>query len=596
MRETTADPRYRVPAQGGLADLIFRNAEEAPDSVAFHRRAGAGWSPVTAREFADEVTALARGVVAAGIGPGDRVAILSGNRYEWTLVDFAFWAVGAVPVPIYLTSSREQIQWIMSDSGAVAAVLETPEHEAVLAGLRAELPELRELWTIESGALDELVRAGGSVPVDRVRERRAAVEPADVATIIYTSGTTGQPKGCRLSHANFFAEAGNSVALLRPMFADADGATASTLLFLPLAHVFGRMVQVGSVEARTSVAHAADVKTVLADLATYRPSFLLSVPYVLEKAYNTARHRAHSSGKGAIFDAAVDTAIAYSTAERPGPLLRLRHAVYDRLVYRKLRAAFGGRCRYAISGGAALGERLTHFYRGVGITVFEGYGLTETCGAITVNSLDSFKPGTVGQPLPSVTIRISDDGEVLAKGAPVFSGYWRNEEATAATFVDGWFATGDIGALDADGHLRITGRKKEILVTSGGKNVAPAVIEDRIAAHPLVAQAVVVGDGRKYVAALITLDTEYFQHWKVAAGKPPPARPHELLDDPDLLAEIQSAVDEGNAAVSGAESVRRFRLLAEEFTTESGHLTPSLKLRRSVIMADFATEVEALYQ
>ena len=595
MREATAVPRCTPPTRGGLSDLVVRNAEEAPDSVAFHRRTADGWSPVTARAFRDRMTALARGLIAAGVGAGDRVVLLSSNRYEWTLFDFAIWAAGAVPVPVYPSASAEQIHWTLADSGAVAALVETADHEAAVEGMRDDLPALRRLWRIDDGLVDALVADGAAVPESEVDRRRSGVSPDHPATIIYTSGTTGRPKGCVLSHANFFAEAGNAVELLRPMFERTAGAEACTLLFLPLAHVFGRMVQVGSVQARTPLAHT-DLTAVLDDLGSYRPTFILSVPYVLEKVYNGARHKARAAGRGALFDAAAATAISYSEARRPGAVLRLKHAVYDRLVYRRLRAALGGRCRYAISGGAALGERLTHFYRGIGLTVFEGYGLTETTGAIALNSLDAFRPGTVGRPLPGVSIRIADDGEVLARGGPVFSGYWQDEASTRETFTaDGWFRTGDLGALDDDGYLSIVGRKKEILVTSGGKNVAPAAIEDRISAHPLVAQTLVVGDGQKYVAALITIDPEHFGHWKAAAGKPAGATPADLARDPDLLAEIQDAVDAGNAAVSAAESVRRFQVLPGEFTVQSGHLTPSLKVRRAAIMADFAGDVAALY-
>ncbi|MCO1574648.1 long-chain fatty acid--CoA ligase [Crossiella sp. SN42] len=601
MREFTAAPRYPVPAHGGVVELVYGNAAAEPGREAFRRKVDGRWVPVTAGEFAEQVTAVARGLLAGGIAAGDRVGLLSSTRYEWTLLDFALWAVGAVPVPVYVTSSAEQIQWILADSGAAAVLVETAEHEAVVDGLRPELPELGRLWRIEPdattpGAVAELVAAGERVAATEVVRRRRLVDPADVATIIYTSGTTGRPKGCVLTHANCFAEAGNAVELLRPMFEGVAGEGASTLLFLPLAHVFGRMVQLGAVLSGAVLGHSGDIKSLLADLATFRPTFVLSVPYVLEKVYNTAAHKAHAAGRGRLFESAVATAIAYSEAAKPGLGLRIRHALFDRLVYRKLRAAFGGRCRYAISGGAPLGARLTHFYRGIGLTVFEGYGLTETTAAATLNSLDAYRPGTVGRPVPGTSVRISEDGEVLIKGGVVFPGYWHDETATAQAFpAQDWFATGDLGELDEDGFLRITGRKKEILVTSGGKNVAPAVIEDRITAHPLIAHAVVVGDAQKYIAALITIDQEHFPQWKTRAGKPETATVAELADDPDLRAEIQQAIDSGNQAVSTAESVRRFRVLPAEFTPETGHLTPSLKLRRAVIMQDFAEDVAGLY-
>ncbi|TDQ04468.1 AMP-dependent synthetase/ligase [Labedaea rhizosphaerae] len=584
-----------VPETGGIADLIYTNAADEPRAVVFRRKVSGSWQDVTAEQFLAEVVDVAKGLVASGVGAGDRVAILAATRYEWTLFDFAIWAAGGVSVPIYVTSSEEQIQWILSDSSAVAVVVETAEHQAKVDAVRGETPDLKHVWQIDDGAVDTLVQAGKETDAAEVEARRNAVKPADVATIIYTSGTTGRPKGCVLTHANFFAEAGNAVELLHPLFKGAGNEDARTLLFLPLAHVFGRMVEVGCVRARATMGHAPDVKNLLDDLAAFQPTFILSVPYVLEKVYNGARQKAHSSGKGRIFDAAAATAIAFSETPHPGLGLKLKHALFDRLVYGKLRDAIGGHCRYAISGGAALGHRLTHFYRGIGLTVFEGYGLTETTAAATVNSPIHLKPGTVGQPLPGTKIKINDDGEIMVKGGQVFSGYWNNDAATAETMTDGWFATGDIGELDGDGFLKITGRKKEILVTRGGKNVAPAVIEDRISAHPLVGQAMVVGDGQKYVAALITIDGEYFDYWKTTAGKAASATVADLKDDPDLHAEIQKAVDDGNAAVSQAEAVRKFRILTVEFTPESGHLTPSLKLKRNIIMKDYASDVQALY-
>ncbi|UVS76856.1 long-chain fatty acid--CoA ligase [Actinokineospora sp. UTMC 2448] len=596
MREFAVPPVEKRTEAGGLADLVFTNAVEAPTHVSFRRRSGASWVDVTAEQFRDEVVAAAKGLVAAGVGAGDRVAILAATRYEWTLLDFAIWAAGAVTVPIYVTSSAEQIQWIMSDSGAVAIIAETDEHLARIEQVRPALPALKSVWRIDD--VDKIVEGGAEVDTAEIEARRTAVKGGDVATIIYTSGTTGQPKGCVLTHDNFFAECGYGTTTLAPLFRGLGGTEEpSTLLFLPVAHVFGRMVQIGCVYSRATMGHGPDVKKVMDDLATFRPTFILSVPYVLEKVYNGARQKAHAAGKGKIFDAAAATAIAYSEADgKPGLGLRLKHALFDKLVYAKLRAAMGGRTKYAISGGAALGLRLTHFFRGVGLTVLEGYGLTETTAASTVNSLDAFKPGTVGRPIPGTAVRIAEDGEIQIKGEVVFQGYWNNAEATkAAIDADGWFATGDLGELDADGFLKITGRKKEILVTSGGKNVAPAVIEDRIASHPLVAQAMVVGDGQKYIAALITLDPEYFAYWKTTAGKPAEATIASLVDDPDLLAEVQKAVDEGNSAVSTAESVRRFRVLATEFTPETGHLTPSLKLKRRVIMKDFQAEVDSLF-
>ncbi|CAM3945401.1 long-chain fatty acid--CoA ligase [Kibdelosporangium persicum] len=596
MREIAVAPLVE-PYGGGLADLIYTNAAEVPDTVAFSRKVDGTWRDVTAAQFKDEMVAVARGLIGSGVGVGDRVAILAATRYEWTLFDFAIWAVGGVPVPIYVTSSEEQIQWILSDSGAVAVIAENDALQAKVDSVRAATPALRQVWNIERGAVDQVVAAGVNETAEAVDERRKAVKASDIATLIYTSGTTGRPKGCVLTHANFHSEGGNVVEMLAPVFKGLGVEETSTLLFLPLAHVFGRMVQVGAVQARARLGHTGDIKKVTEDLAAFKPTFILSVPYVLEKVYNGARQKAHSAGKGKIFDAAAATAIAFSEADgKAGIGLKIKHAIFDKLVYSKLRAALGGKAKYAISGGAALGLRLTHFFRGVGLVVFEGYGLTETCAAATVNSPDKFKPGTVGHPLPNTAVRIAEDGEIQIKGGQVFPGYWQNEEATKAALDDeGWFATGDLGELDDEGFLKITGRKKEILVTSGGKNVAPAVIEDRIAAHPLVGQAMVVGDGKSYIAALITIEPDYFAYWKSTNGKPESATVADLVDDPDLNAEIQRAVDEGNLAVSKAESVRRFRILTTEFSPETGHLTPSLKLKRSVIMADFRADVDALY-
>jgi long-chain acyl-CoA synthetase len=596
MREIAVAPLVE-PYGGGLADLIYNNAAEVPDTVVFSRKVGAGWQDITAAQFLAEVVDVGKGLIGSGIGAGDRVGILAATRYEWTLFDFAIWAVGGVPVPIYATSSEEQVQWILSDSGAVAVVVENDALQAKVEAVRANVPTLKHIWNIEKDAVDEVVAAGAGETAEAVDARRKAVKAADIATIIYTSGTTGRPKGCVLTHANFHSEGGNVVEMLAPVFRGMGTEDTSTLLFLPIAHVFGRMVQVGAVQARARLGHTSDIKKVTEDLATFKPTFILSVPYVLEKVYNGAQQKAHAAGKGKIFDAAAATAIAYSEADgKAGLGLKLKHAVFDRLVYSKLRAALGGNAKYAISGGAALGLRLTHFFRGVGLVVFEGYGLTETCAAATVNSPNKFKPGTVGHPLPNTAVRIADDGEIQVKGGQVFPGYWQNDEATQACLdADGWFATGDLGELDADGFLKITGRKKEILVTSGGKNVAPAVIEDRIAAHPLVGQAMVVGDGKSYIAALITIDADYFAYWKSANSKPPTASVADLSGDADFTAEIQRAVDEGNAAVSKAESVRKFRVLTAEFSPETGHLTPSLKLKRAVIMKDFAADVDALY-
>ncbi|MFI5755355.1 AMP-dependent synthetase/ligase [Streptomyces sp. NPDC051569] len=597
MREFSLPALYEVPSDGNLTDLIRRNAAQHPDVAVLGRKVAGVWTDVTATQFLAEVRAAAKGLIAAGIRPGDRVALMSRTRFEWVLLDFAIWSAGAITVPVYETSSPEQVQWILGDSGAVAVIVESEAHAATVASVRPGLPTLRDVWRIDQGGVEELTTAGAEVTEATVDERAASAKADDPATIVYTSGTTGRPKGCVLTHRSFFAEVGNAVERLRPLFRTGE---CSVLLFLPAAHVFGRLVEVAAVMAPIKLGCVPDVKDLTTELAAFRPTLILGVPRVFEKVYNSARAKAQADGKGRIFDRAAHTAIAYSralsTVRGPSLGLRIQHKIFDRLVYRKLRAVLGGRGEYAISGGAPLGERLGHFYRGIGFTVLEGYGLTESCGASAFNPWDRQKIGTVGQPLPGSVIRIADDGEVLLHGEHLFTGYWNNEEATAEALADGWFHTGDIGTLDEDGYLAITGRKKEILVTAGGKNVAPAVIEDRIRAHALVAECMVVGDGRPFVGALITLDEEFLGRWAAEHGKPSASTAAALRRDADLLAEVQRAVDEGNTAVSKAESVRKFRVLGAQFTEEAGHITPSMKLKRNVVAKDFADEIEALYQ
>ncbi|MDF3288558.1 AMP-dependent synthetase/ligase [Streptomyces silvisoli] len=596
MREFSLPALYEVPADGNLTDLIRRNAAQHPDVPVLARKRDGLWQDVTARQFLAEVHAAAKGLIASGVEPGDRVALMSRTRYEWTLLDFAIWSAGGVTVPVYETSSAEQVEWILSDSGAVACVVETTVHEDVVESVRERLPRLKHLWRIDAGAVETLASSGSDVSDAEVDERSTIADADTPATIVYTSGTTGRPKGCVLTHRSFFAECGNVVARLTPLFRTGE---SSVLLFLPLAHVLGRLVEVACVMAPIKLGHVSDVKNLTDELASFRPSLVLSVPRVFEKVYNSARAQARSGGKEKIFDKAADTAIEYSraldTPNGPGFALRLRHKVFDRLVYGKLRGVLGGRATHAISGGAPLGERLGHFYRGIGFTVLEGYGLTESCAATAFNPWDRTKIGTVGQPLPGSVVRIADDGEVLLHGEHLFTGYWNNERATAEALEDGWFHTGDIGTLDEDGYLTITGRKKEIIVTAGGKNVAPAVIEDRIRAHALVAECMVVGDGRPFVGALVTLDEEFLPRWAEQHGKPAGTPVAELRTDPDLLAEVQRAVDDGNAAVSHAEAVKKFRILPTQFSEESGHLTPSLKLKRNIVLRDFADEIEAIY-
>ncbi|MFB8774405.1 AMP-dependent synthetase/ligase [Streptomyces broussonetiae] len=597
MREFSLPALYEVPADGNLTDIVRRNAAQHPDVAVIARKVDGVWQDVTSVEFLAEVRALAKGLIASGVEPGDRVALMSRTRYEWTLLDFAIWSAGAITVPVYETSSPEQVQWILSDSGATACIVEQEHHTAAVESVRDRLPELKHLWQIDGGGVAELNRSGQDVPDETVEERGSRAKADDPATIVYTSGTTGRPKGCVLTHRNFFADCGNVVERLRPLFRTGE---CSVLLFLPLAHVFGRMVQIAPMIAPIKLGCVPDIKNLTDELASFRPTLILGVPRVFEKVYNSARAKAQADGKGRIFDKAADTAIDYSRAlDAPGGPslgLRIKHKVFDKLVYSKLRAVLGGKGEYAISGGAPLGERLGHFFRGIGFTVLEGYGLTETTAPTAFNPWDRQKIGTVGQPLPGSVVRIADDGEVLLHGEHIFKEYWNNPAATAEALADGWFHSGDIGTLDEDGYLRITGRKKEILVTAGGKNVAPAVIEDRIRAHALVAECMVVGDGRPFVGALITIDEEFLGRWAAEHGKPAGSTAVSLREDPDLLAAVQSAVDDGNAAVSKAESVRKFRVLPSQFTEDSGHLTPSLKLKRNVVAKDFAADIEAIYQ
>ncbi len=577
-----------------LVDMLHATVQAAPTRALFARRSASGFQDVAAQDFAGAVRALAKGFIAAGVAAGDRVGIMSKTRYEWTLVDFALWAAGAVSVPIYETSSPAQVAWILGDSEAVGCVVESRGHATRLTGVRDGLPALREVWQIEDGSLDVLAAGGGDVPDSELESRRAALTPDSLATLIYTSGTTGRPKGCMLTHGNFLAECSSAVQMLPELFEPDD---ASTLLFLPLAHVFGRMIQVAVIMRGVRLAHS-DPARLVKDLAAFSPTFVLSVPQVFEKIYETARRKAVADGRGRIFDLASATATRYSIAldaGGPGLLLRAQHAVFDRLVYTRLRAAFGGRADWAVSGGAPLGARLGHFFRGIGVTVLEGYGLTETTAAATVNNRLGTRIGSVGRALPRFEVRTADDGEICVRGGHVFTGYWRDEAATREVLdADGWFRTGDLGNVDADGFLMITGRSKEIIVTAGGKNVAPAALEDVVRASPVVAQAMVVGDRRSYVAALVTLDQDSLDAWLTEHGRPK-APVTELTDDPQLRAAVQTAVDAANATVSGPEQIRRFTILPSSWTEDSGHLTPTLKLKRTKVMADFAQDVEALY-
>jgi len=599
VREYSSPALAEIPASASLTDVVFRRVQAEPGVAMLRKRTSQNdWQDVTAAEFRADVAALAKGLITAGVGPGDRVGLMSHTRYEWTLIDYAIWAAGGVTVPVYETSSAEQVAWILGDSAARAVFAETSAHEEIIGSIRDRLPAMEHLWMIDG--LDTLAAGGAQISDEQVGERRTGRTAADLATIIYTSGTTGRPKGCELTHGNLLADVRSAVAALPEIF---EVSGSSTLLFLPLAHCFARIIQIGCLEAGAVLGHWPDTTTLADGLVQFRPTFLLAVPRVFEKVYDSAQRQASvSTVRSRIFAAAAQTAIAWSNASGDaaavgaGLGLRLQHALFSWLVYGRLRAAVGGAVRYAVSGGAPLSERLGHFFRGAGITVLEGYGLTENSAAAAVNRPGRNRVGTVGQPLPGVSIRITDAGEILVKGPSIFRGYWNDDAATSEVLdAEGWLHTGDTGVLDDQGFLRVTGRMKELIVTAGGTNVAPVVLEDRIRAHPLVSQCLVVGERRPYIACLVTMDPEALEFWKQRHARPASASPGDLADDPELIADIQLAVDEANKAVSRAESVRRFRILGRDFTEASGQLTPSAKIRRNVLARDFAADIEALY-
>ena len=593
MNEVTNPAIIPAATAGNLTNLIAERAWFEPDRITMSRPLGEGWQPLTARQVEEEIRATAKGLVAAGINIGDRVAIMARTRYEWTVLDFAIWYAGGCVVPIYETSSAEQVDWILNDSGSVGLIVETPAHRELVTPV---LPShTKHVWVMTEDVLATLRGAGQHVSDDEIERRRNALVPASLATLIYTSGTTGRPKGVQLTHANFLSECGNVVEGASDLFLKPGG---STLLFLPVAHVFGRMVEIGAIHAGLHLAHCSDpVGRLQADLASFKPSFVLAVPRIFEKIYNGAEAKADAAGKGKIFRKAAEVAIAYSESKDKrgfNPLLTLKHALFDKLVYSKIRAAMGGSVEAAISGGAPLGKRLGHFYRGAGITILEGYGLTETTAGATLNLTKKLRVGSVGRPIPGTTIKIAEDGEVLIKGPIVMRGYWQNDAANQEVFEGEWFRSGDLGRLDDEGYLYITGRKKELIVTAGGKNVAPAVLEDRLRAHPLVSQCMVVGDNQPFIASLVTIDQDMLKGW-IAANNKTGATIDTLVNDPDLIAVIQTAVDEANKAVSKAESIRKFVILEKDFTIAGGELTAKLSLKRHVIAEKYASEITALF-
>jgi long-chain acyl-CoA synthetase len=597
VREFSVPAPFTVGEHDSIVASIFEHERDDPDFVIFQRLIDGAWTDVTCAAAAAQIRSAACGLIALGVQPGDRVAIFSATRYEWAILDFAILSIGAVTVPIYETSSAEQVRWVLQDSEAVLVFAETDAHATMVAELSGQLPALRRVLHIDGSgrkALDQLAEDGASVDPGEVATRVEALRSADPATLIYTSGTTGRPKGCQLTHSNLVYETRGAKEVLPTLLTKGE----RLLVFLPLAHVLARAITMAAFVNKVTVGFTSDIKNLVPMFGVFKPTIVVSVPRVFEKVYNTAAQNAANEGKGRIFDIAAQTAVDWSEAQDrggPGLLLRAKHAVFDRLVYHKLRAALGGNCRASISGGAPLGARLGHFYRGVGLTVYEGYGLTETSAAITVNRVGDLKIGTVGKLLPGNSMRIADDDELLVRGGVVFGGYWHNEQATAEAFADGWFKTGDLGAVDDDGFLTITGRKKEIIVTAGGKNVAPAILEDQLRAHPLISQAMVVGDARPFVGALITIDPEALEGWKQRNSKAADMSVGDLATDPDLVAEVNAAVKQANLAVSHAESIRKFRILPVDFTEDTGELTPTMKVKRKVVSEKFAPEIEAIY-
>ncbi|MEZ0363342.1 long-chain fatty acid--CoA ligase [Mycobacterium sp. pUA109] len=597
MREFSVPAPFTVGERDNVVATVFEHERNDPDFVLYQHLVDGAWADVTCAAAVAQIRSTALGLIAQGVAAGDRVAVLSATRHEWMILDLAILAVGAVTVPIYETSSADQVRWVLQDSEAVLLIAETDAHTTLAGGLTDDLPALQRVLTIDGAgpkALDELAEAGSAVEPGDLTKRTEALRAEDPATLIYTSGTTGRPKGCQLTHANLVYEIRGAKEVLPTLLRKGE----RLLIFLPLAHVLARAITLAALANQVTVGFTSDIKNLVPMFAVFKPTVVVSVPRVFEKVYNTAAQNAANDGKGRIFAAAAQTAVDWSEAldtGGPGLVLRAKHALFDRLVYHKLRAALGGDCRASISGGGPLGVRLGHFYRGVGLTIYEGYGLTETSAAITVNQVGDLKVGTVGKLLPGNSMRIADDGELLVRGGVVFSGYWRNEQASADALTDGWFKTGDLGAVDADGFLTITGRKKEIIVTAGGKNVAPAVLEDQLRAHPLISQAMAVGDAKPFVGALITIDPEAIDGWKQRNGKDAGASVADLTTDPDLVAEVEAAVKQANTAVSHAESIRKFRILPVDFTEDTGELTPTMKVKRKVVAEKFADEIEAIY-
>ena len=595
MKETFTPPAIEADPNANATHLLADRVAATPDLAIFALpTADGGWSDVTARQFQAEVIALAKGLVEAGIQPGDKIAFMAKTSYQWSLVDFAIWYAGAIMVPVYETSSPAQLLWNLTDSGAVAIITESPDHFTRFDEIRSEAPAVTKVWQMGLGDLDKLTKAGTGVEDSEIERRRNLASASDVATLIYTSGSTGRPKGVVLTHANFVETTRNAAIVMKEVV----NPESSTLLFITTAHIFARFISVLSIHGGVKVGHQPDTKLLLPSLASFRPTFLLAVPRVFEKVYNSSEQKAEAAGKGKIFRKAAEVAIAHSKALDAGSVpigLKLQFALFDRLVLSKIRTAMGGRVVYAVSGSAPLGPRLGHFYRSLGLRILEGYGLTETTAPATVNLTTKFKIGTTGPALPGVGLKIAEDGEIWVKGVNVFAGYWNNDAATKDSMEGEWFKTGDIGTIDDDGYLQITGRKKELIVTAGGKNVSPAALEDPIRANPIIGQVIVVGDKKPFISALITLDVEMLPAWLKNNGEDGDLTLAEASVNPKVIAEVQRAVDAANSKVSRAESIRKFQILATDLTEASGHLTPKMSIKRNIIVEDFADVIEGIY-
>lgn len=609
MQELHSPANFEIKEGETCLTALLDSVQARPYGVLFTRPKNYEWVNVTAEEFRSEIYEVAKGLIANGVRQGDRVALLAATRYEWSLLDFAIWAAGAASVPIYPSSSFSQVQWIIEDSGAVLGITETREHTELMEHLKIDdtgapalsgsPSQLRRILEINSSAIETLKFEGRPVTDDEVDARIRATRLEHLASIVYTSGTTGRPKGCALTHHNWIHQIRG--LLTHPIGGIAVPGTR-VVTYLPMAHVLARAVSLAVAIGGATQSHWSDTSTLTVELQRSHPNLLLGVPRVFEKVRNAAAHNALSGGpvKAAIFSRAEKTAIEYSeamdTEEGPSKVLKARQKLFDRLVYSKIRSAIGGAVWYCITGGSAMSRELSHFFRGMGLPIYEGYGLTETAAAAAVDFEDQ-KIGTVGKPMPGVTIRVNEDGEILVKGDIVFDGYWNNDEATrAAKDAEGWYNTGDLGTLHESGHLEITGRKKDLIVTAAGKNVSPGPLEEALRAHPLISQAMLVGDGKPFIGVLVTLDEDALTRWRLERNIPEATQIKDLATDPALRAEVQDAINAANQLVSQAEGIKKFFILDRDLSEEADELTPTLKVKRNVVVRRYSDAIDFIYK